>query len=199
LTLSQSRVGAAPRKGPIPYDGPGSPSAHCAAGLCRRGGRLEGGCHLPKKLVDGVRRRQDTNKTRPELRHHLLDLVLGWYGNRLSEALSILTIQEALVGLHVAIGRRTRNALPVQESCPATVAASPCKKVLQLIQVTPQCSARRLEFLATLLQRGMLFVVFGPEDDDLVSRNPLFFAAESWWLVPPIQYWWNQPSRRSAM
>jgi hypothetical protein len=36
----------------------------------------------------------------------------------------------------------------LQERSPATVAASLCMKVLQVIQVNPQPSARLLEFLA---------------------------------------------------
>jgi hypothetical protein len=46
-----------------------------------------------------------------------------------------------------------------------------------VIQVNPRLSARLLEFLAALLQRGILFVVLRPEDDDLASRNPLFFRS----------------------
>ena len=39
------------------------------------------------------------------------------------------------------------------------------------LQVAPQRSARLLEFLAALLQRGVQFVVLGPEDDDLAGRK----------------------------
>jgi hypothetical protein len=49
-------------------------------------------------------------------------------------------------------------------------------KLLQVIQVNPQLSARLLEFLAALLQRGILFVVLRPDDDDLASCSPLFFG-----------------------
>jgi hypothetical protein len=61
--------------------------------LRRRIGRLQGRRHFADELHDGFRRRQGAKETRRELHHHLLDLFLGWYGKRLSEALSILTFQ----------------------------------------------------------------------------------------------------------
>src|ERR1700723_2399707 len=78
-------------------------------------------------------------------------------------------------------------------------------KLLQVIQVNPQLSARLLELLAALLQRGILFVVLRPDDDDLVARSSSDTSGSSAGSPPrgreppvPPSLLWRLSRRRTA-